>query len=210
MRYILNVDHRVNFTDELMNKFWKLPAFVQFCGPFTEDSAQKFRENLEMAENAAIKCGQDVLPVTIDSYGGSVYALLGMIDALQSCSLKIATIVESKAMSCGAVLFSCGADGYRFIGPNATVMIHTVSAAEFGKVDELKASSDEADRLNEKLFRLMSKNCGHKETYFLDKLQERRMADWYLDPSDCLTHNLANKIHIPSIKVDVKCEYKFE
>ena len=210
MRYILDIDHRLNFNDELANKIWKLPACVQFVGSFTEESAVKFRDNLEAAENAALKCGQDVIPITIDSYGGSVYALLGMIDAIQNCSIKVATIVESKAMSCGAVLFSCSAEGYRFVGPNATVIIHTVSTGEFGKIDEVKAGNEEADRLNDKLFRLMSKNCGHNDSYFLDKLQERRMADWFLDQKTCIQHNLANKVHIPSIKVKVNCDFKFE
>jgi ATP-dependent Clp protease protease subunit len=210
MRYILDVDHRVNFNDEMISKIWKMPAYVNFVGQFTEESAAKFREDLIIAENAAIRCQQDVIPIVIDSPGGSVYALLGMIDAINNCSVKVATIVESKAMSCGAVLFTCGAEGYRFVGPNATVMIHTVSAMEFGKIDEIKAGANEAERLNEKLFALMSKNCGHKDSYFLDELKDRKMADWYLDAKDCMKHKLANKIHIPSMKVKVYFDYKFE
>jgi hypothetical protein len=42
---------------------------------------------------------------------------------------------------------------------------------EFGKIDEIKAGASEGERLNEKLFSLMSKNCGHKDTYFLDELK---------------------------------------
>jgi ATP-dependent Clp endopeptidase proteolytic subunit ClpP len=210
MRYILDVDPRVNFTDEMITKIWKLPSYVNFIGSFTEESAAKFREDLIMAENSAIKCQQEIIPVVIDSYGGSVYALMSMIDAINNCKLKVATIVESKAMSCGAVLFSCGAEGYRYIGPNATVMIHTVSLMEFGKIDEIKAGASEGERLNEKLFSLMSRNCGHKDTYFLDELKERKMADWYLDAKDCVKHKLANKIHIPSMNVKVHFDYKFE
>jgi len=210
MRYLLDIDDRLCINDETASKLWKLPAYVQFHGPFTEESSVKFRENLEVAENLALKCGQEHIPITIDSYGGSVYALLGMIDAIQQCSVKVSTIVESKAMSCGAFLFACGADGYRFIGPNATVMIHTVSSMQFGKVEEMKAGTAEADRLNNKLFKLMSKNCGHNENYFLDQLLERKMADWYLDAKDCVQHNLASKIHLPSIKVSVKYDYKYE
>jgi ATP-dependent Clp protease protease subunit len=134
-----------------------------------------------------------------------------MIDAINACSVKVATIVESKAMSCGAVLFTCGAEGYRFIGPNATVMIHPVSSFAFGKTDDIKASSAEAERLNEKLLRLMAKNCGHKnENYFLEGLKERKMADWYLEPKDCVEHKVANRVHMPSIKVKVTCDFKFE
>lgn len=210
MRYLLDVDPRVNISDEVANKIWRLPTYISFAGDFTEEAASRFRENLESAENQAMRCGQEILPVVIDSYGGSVYGLLGMVDAIKSCSLKVATIVESKAMSCGAILLSCGAEGYRFIAPNATVMIHTVSTGAIGKIDEIKASADEAERLNEKLFRMMSKNCGHESDYFLNLLKDRRMADWYLTPEDCVRHNLANKVHVPSIKVKVSVDFKFE
>jgi len=211
MRYILNVDERIRTSDEALNKqLWKLPVMIPFHGTFSEEAGAKFREQLEAAEDAALKIGQKIIPITIDSYGGSVYALLGMIDAIEQCSIPVATIVESKAMSCGAILFSCGAAGHRYIGPNATVMIHTVASGDFGKVDELKSSTAESDRLNEKVFGLLAKNCGHKDNYFIDQLKERKMADWFLTPQDCITHKLATKIHIPTIKVDVKYDFTID
>lgn len=210
MRYILNIDKRLRSRDEELMKLYKLPVYVDFHGAFSEESAVKFRKDLEAAEDHAIRNEQEIIPISIDSYGGAVYSLLGMIDAIQHCSLPVATIVESKAMSCGAFLFACGAPGHRYVGPNATVMIHTVSAFEFGKVDELKAGANEAERINEKLFAMMSKNCGHKDDFFLEQLKARKMADWYLDASECLKYKLATKIHVPSIKVDIKYDFKFE
>jgi len=210
MRYILDLDKRLRTNSKELMDLWKLPVFVDFHGAFSEETSIKFRKDLEAAEDAAIRNDQPIIPITIDSYGGSVYALLGMIDAIQHCSLPVATIVESKAMSCGAILFALGAPGHRYVGPNATVMIHTVSSGDFGKVDELKSSTEEANRLNEKLFALMAKNCGLREDYFLEQLKERRMSDWYLDANDCIKHKLATKIHVPSITVGIKYEFKFE
>lgn len=210
MRYILDLDKRLRTHNEDLMKLWKLPVFVDFHGYFTEESSVKFRKDLELAEDTALRNEQTIIPISIDSFGGSVYALLGMIDAIQHCSLPVATIVESKAMSCGAMLFACGAPGHRYIGPQATVMIHTVSSGDFGKVDDLKASTEEANRLNEKLFSMMSKNCGHRDDYFLEQLKDRRMADWYLDANECMKHKLATKIHVPSIKIEIKYDFKFE
>lgn len=210
MRYILDLDKRLRTHSEDLMKLWRLPVFIEFHGPFDEVSAAKFRKDLEVAEDTAIRNEQPIIPISIDSYGGAVYSLLGMIDAIQHCSLPVATIVESKAMSCGAFLFACGAPGHRYVGPNATVMIHTVSAFEFGKVDEIKAGANEADRLNEKLFAMMSKNCGHKEDFFLEQLKNRKMADWYLDADECMKYKLASKIHIPTIKAEIKYNFKFE
>lgn len=209
MRYVVNVDKRLKVPDELAQKFWSLPVFIDFQGDVNEESAKKFIDNLKVGENAAIEAGQEILPVTINSYGGSVYACLGMIDAMKQCTLPIATIVESKAMSCGAYLFTNGAEGHRYIAPNATVMIHPVSLGSYGKINEIKTNAKEGDRLNEKMFQQMAENCGHKDDYFKKILEKEHInADWYLDPRDCLKHNIANKIGVPTMTVDISLSYK--
>ena len=50
-------------------------------------------------------------------------------------------------MSCGAILFSFGVDGMRYMDPDATVMIHDVSSMGWGKVEEIKADAKEVERL---------------------------------------------------------------
>lgn len=209
MRYNITVDPRLRIQAKTLGETCALPVHVPFVGEFSEESGKKFRESLEAAENLARDAGQEIIPVTIDSYGGSCYALMGMIDAINNCSIPIATIVESKAMSCGAILFSCGAEGHRYVGANATVMIHSVSSYAMGKIEELKADVAEANRLDEHLFRLLSRNCGHKDNYFHEQLKDRMMADWFLTPEECVKQNLANKIGIPQIKVDISLETSF-
>lgn len=208
MRYVINVDPRIPLKD--VEGTCDVPVYVQFLGSVTEASASKFCEELQKAEDICLKSQQEVLPIIIDSYGGDVYALMGMIDMIEACKVKIATIVEGKAMSCGAILFSCGAEGYRFVAPNATVMIHEVSSFAFGKNEEIKASTVEADRLNSRIMEIMARNCGKKDTYFSDIVHEKKHADWYLDAEECVQHNLANHIAIPRFTVDVKMEHKFD
>ncbi len=209
MRYVVDIDPRIGI--DKIEDTWDLPTYVMFSGDFTEEKAKKFREELERAENIAKRAGQTVIPVVIDSYGGSVYALLSMVDAIQNCDVDIATIVEGKAMSCGAVLFSCGTEGHRYIGKHATVLIHDASSMAWGKEPELRSSAEEVKRLNELVYDLMAKNCGHKNSkYFYDLITPRRGADLYLTPEECVQHKLANKIHIPSLKLSVKLDWKFE
>ena len=69
---------------------------------FDEKSAQEFSEKMSDAHNT----GQPVIPIVIDSYGGQVYSLMAMISEIEHAELPVATIVEGKAMSCGAILFS--------------------------------------------------------------------------------------------------------
>lgn len=174
---------------------------------FNEESTDKFSEELSKAHDT----GQPIIPIVVDSYGGQVYSLLGMISELQSCHLPIATIVESKAMSAGAILFGLGNDGLRYMAPHATLMIHEVSSFQFGKVEDLKADVDETDRLNTYIFDLLDKSCGQSKNYFLDLIHEEHgHADWYMTAKEAKKHNLCNQIRMPRFNVKVTVDYKFE
>ena len=183
----------------------KSPVIVR-VNKFNEESAKKFVESMAAAHNT----GQKIIPVVIDSYGGEVYSLMAMIAAIEDAELPVATIVEGKAMSCGAILFSFGEEGLRFMDRNATLMIHDVSSMEWGKVEELKASAKEADRLNDKVYTMMARNCGKKEDYFLKIVHEKGHADWYLDADECLKHKLANHLRVPKFAIDIKVDFNFE
>ena len=173
---------------------------------FTEDSAAEFQRKMAMAHNT----GQEIIPVIIDSYGGQVYSLMTMISAIKNSELPVATIVEGKAMSCGAILFSFGTEGHRYMDPYATVMIHDVSAGAIGKIEELKANSEEANRLNEQVFKMMAQNIGKSDKYFLKRIHEKGHADWYLTPQECKKINLANHLRVPVLNIKINVEMELE
>lgn len=207
MKYQINIDPRIAISE--VEKTLEIPAFVKFTGDFTEESAAKFRSDLNMAESHARAAKQNIIPIIIDSYGGDVLALLSMIDAIDACDMTVATIVESKAMSCGAVLFSCGAEGHRYMGPNATIMIHDVSSMAWGKLEEMKISVAESERLNNIVFERMSKGCGHKKTYFADMVSKKKHQDWFLDAKEAKKHNLTNHTQLPIMQVDIEMRHSF-
>ena len=183
----------------------KNPVIVR-VNKFDEESAKKFNDSVAQAHNT----GQSVIPVVIDSYGGQVYSLMSMISAIKSSELPVATIVEGKAMSCGAILFSFGEEGRRFMDPNATVMIHDVSSWAQGKVEELKADVKEADRLNDIVYKMMAQNCGKADNYFVKLMDKKKHADWYLDAQEAKKHNLANHLRVPKLTIDIDVSIGFE
>jgi|SRR5690606_3884259 len=185
--------------DELID----LPKII-LVNDFDEDSAKKFYSDFTDAENS----DQDTILIVIDSYGGYLYSLLPMVDLIKSSKKKIATLCLGKSMSCGAVLLSCGMDGYRFISPYSTVMIHDVSSLARGKNEEIKADSAEAERLNNLIYKLMDNNCGHPEGYFQKLVHDRSHADWYLTAQAAIEHKMANHIRIPNFEVTIKAEIK--
>jgi len=183
----------------------KSPVIIR-VNKFDEDSAKKFAEQMGLAHNT----GQKVIPVVIDSYGGQVYSLMSMIAAINAAERPVATIVEGKAMSCGAILFSFGEEGLRFMDPDATIMIHDVSSMDFGKVEELKAGAAEADRLNEKIYTMMARNCGKKDEHFMKIVDKKKHADWFLDAQEAKKHNLANQLRLPKLDIKLSVDIELE
>ena len=113
-------------------------------------------------------------------------------------------------MSCGALLFSFGEEGMRYMDPDATVMIHDVSAGQFGKVEELKANAEESERLNKKVYRMMAENIGKSQDYFIKKIHDKGHADWYLDAKECKRINLANHLRVPKLNAKISVDINFE
>jgi ATP-dependent Clp endopeptidase proteolytic subunit ClpP len=173
---------------------------------FDEEAAKKFEHAMSVAQST----GQPLIPVVIDSYGGAVYSLMSMIANIKSSKIPVATIVEGKAMSCGALLFSFGSPGYRYMDKHATIMIHDVSSGAHGKIEEIKADAKEGDRLNQLLYRQMAANCGKEPEFFLKQIHDRSHADWYLDAEEAQGIGLANHLRVPELKVKVDVVYSFE
>lgn len=172
---------------------------------FDADAVDKFSKDFATAHSS----NQDIIPIVIDSFGGQVYSLLAMVDLIKSSDKKIATIVMGKAMSCGAVLLSCGTEGYRYAAPTSTIMIHDVSSFAWGKIEELKADAKEAERLNKIVFDLMDDNCGHKKGHLLEKLRkEHNSADWFIAPNEAKKLNLVNYVKVPKLITTVEVHTK--
>ena len=182
------------------------PPIIIRVNKFDETAANKFHQQIAQAHNT----GQSVIPVVIDSYGGQVYSLMSMVAAIETSEIPVATIVEGKAMSCGAVLLTCGEEGMRFADPNATIMIHDVSSGGWGKIEELKADVAEADRLDEKIYTMMARNCGKKDDYFKKKVFNKMHADWVMEPTEAKRHGIVNHIRLPKLNVKVGVEIEFE
>lgn len=197
MKVLYNVDPLIlerDFTDLID------PPIIIRVMEIDDDAAEDFSQDISKAH----RTGQPVIPVLIDSPGGSVYSCLSMMSDIKHSKLPVATIAVGGAMSCGAVLLSCGTPGYRYCDPYATVMIHDISSYHEGKNEEIKTGSQQTDTLNRMMYQTMAKNCGHKdEDHFLKIIHEKGHAEWYLTPKDAKKHKIVNEIGMPDIYVDV-------
>lgn len=173
---------------------------------FTEESVKKFNELMCQAQNS----GQKVIPIEIDSFGGQVYSLMAMISAIKTSRVPVATIVQGKAMSCGAILASFGSEGLRFMDKDSTMMIHDVSSFAFGKIEELKSDVREAERLNDKVYKMMARNCGKADDYFTKLIHDKGHSDWFLDAEEAKMHGIVDHVRVPEMKINVEVNITVE
>jgi ATP-dependent Clp protease protease subunit len=176
------------------------PIIINVYGDIDDNMAESFHNSM----SAAQETGQPIIPIIIDTYGGSVYALLRMIDTIKSSKVPVATIVIGKAMSAGAILLSCGKEGFRYASPYSTILIHEVSSIAEGKLSEIKSSVEELKRLNQILFELTATNIGKDKSYILDLINKKEHADWFLTPEQALDYGLVNHIGIPDLEVEIR------
>ena len=133
------------------------------------------------------------ITIRISSYGGHVYELwdiVSKIEELQDKGYTVNTMGCGKLMSCGFMLFLAGNN--RLVQRYATPMYHSVATGTYGKVQDIRESLEETNRLNE-----MAKEFVLKKTKITrEKLDEidRCKIDWYMTPQEALDLGVATEI----------------
>lgn len=159
---------------------------------FTEEAAAKFNN---LVFKVSEKDDHEPIIIYIDSYGGYVDGLMSMISVMDSVPNPFITVATGKAMSAGAVLLSHG--DIRCIGKHARVMLHEMSAAAIGNINDIKTDTAEHERLNDYLVSLLAQNC--KKT----SKQLRRLwgkdRDLYMNAKQSVEFGIADHIGIPII-----------
>jgi ATP-dependent Clp protease protease subunit len=182
-------------------KFANPPSLI-IINSFDESGYIKFMNDFNMFTSF----NPSIIPIVIDSYGGEAYSLMGMVSIIKNSAIPIVTIMETKAMSCGAVLFSCGHE--RYMSKYSTILIHDVSSNIKGKVGDLKVDAQEAERLDNIVYELLDENTGQPKGFYKNLVHDNGHADWYLTAKDCLKYNLATKISIPTFTVTTEVTTK--
>lgn len=182
------------------------PVVIE-VGDFHGKTAKDFCNDLQ---NACLT-GQPFVPVIIDSYGGEIYSLLRIIDAIKNCPLPVATIAMGKAMSSGADLLAAGTPGWRFASPLATIMVHESSShLPDQKLTDLENEVAETKRLNSLAFELLDKHCKQEFGYFEKKLKDRDRTDWIMTATDALREGIVDHVAIPTLKINVSVDIKLD
>ena len=77
-------------------------------------------------------------------------------------------------------------------------------------MEEIKASAEETERLNNIVYRMMAANCGKEDDYFLKIVHKKGHADWFLSAPSAKRHKLANHLRVPKLKIDISVDIEME
>jgi ATP-dependent Clp protease protease subunit len=127
--------------------------------------------------------GDGDITVYLDTGGGSVKSGLSIVDVINYISCDVTTINTGMAASMGSILLGCGTKGKRGSLPNSRVMLHQISAGMRGEIQSMRISLQEAEKYNDKLFKMLGEYCGKDpEQVKLDADRDKWMdADEALD-----------------------------
>lgn len=173
---------------------------------FTEESLRAFN----YAVGDSIASGQPLFPIYIETLGGNVDIMNGMLSCMDSAREKgiiFSTIVSGFAASAGAMIFCYGDEGYRFMGSQARLMLHHSNIIGGGKITEI---SPHYSKLLADEFSLLEKISINlkKPKKWLEKLFDKeKNSDIYYSAQECVTNGIASAIKIPTFVLSVEEKY---
>lgn len=131
---------------------------------------------------------REPIKLFINSFGGSVYDGLSLVDVIKQSKTPVHTISIGSSMSMGFWIYLAGHK--RYIGEHATLMFHDISFWTYDKVEGIKQEVKELERLQKIICKeITSTSIVEQET--LDDYISRK-ADWYIPADKAIELGLAN------------------
>lgn len=173
---------------------------------FDEGTLIHFTQALNVVNNSP----QPVVPVQIDSSGGMIFALLGILNLIEGNEKPIMTFTTSYAMSCGAVLLSAGSKGYRYASKDSTILIHEAASSFEGKKSDVMADVQHMEQTNERLMDILAKNSNKPKKFYKNLIARNNNVDLYITPKQCIEYGLIDRIGIPVMEMEISAKYNIK
>lgn len=161
---------------------------IIFLGmPINDDIANVVQAQLLFLENA--DPNKDI-QIYINSPGGSVYAGLGIYDAIQNIKPNVSTICTGLAASMGAILLSAGADGKRSALRHSRIMIHQPLGGATGQASDIEITNNEIQKLKGELYQILSDRTG--KSY--EQIEEDSDRDYWLKAEEAKEYGIIDEV----------------
>jgi|TARA_R100001163_G_C5013690_1_gene158757 ATP-dependent Clp protease protease subunit len=150
----------------------------------------RIRRLLQFRETKDYK-GQknDPINLMINSPGGEIHEMMGIIDYLNSLNIKINTICRGKAFSAAAVILTLGS-GTRMMSRNSTIMFHQASSMISGKLTDVTATVDFVKKVEQDIYTMLSEKTKKDAGWWKDHMR----SDLYLTADKALEYGVIDQI----------------
>ena len=128
----------------------------------------------------------------INSPGGVITAGMAIYDCMQFIKPDVATYVIGQACSMGSFLANAGAEGKRFMLPNARHMIHQPSGGAQGQATDIQIQAEEILKMKKNLTEIYVKHNSKGKTY--DVFERDMERDKFMSAEEALEYGLIDKI----------------
>lgn len=127
--------------------------------------------------------------LVINSSGGDVYEMLGIIDYLETLDVKVNTICRGRAMSSAAVILACGT-GTRMCSRRSAVMFHQASTDLYGKAADVNSYIRNLNFIEDSISELLASKTKKDVKWW----KENQISDMYLTPEQLLEYGIIDEI----------------
>lgn len=124
----------------------------------------------------------------INSFGGSCYDGLALVDIIKQSKTPVHTISIGSSMSMGFWIYLAGHK--RYIGENATLMFHDVTTWVWAKTEEIKQELNQSLVLSKMYCDAITSTSLVKQETLDDYIN--RKAEWYIPANEALKLKLAD------------------
>ena len=124
---------------------------------------------------------KDSINLIINSPGGDVSEMFGMIDFMDLIDTKVNTICRGSAQSAGAIILACGT-GKRAASRHSTIMFHQGSTFSQGKLSDVRAGLEYSKAVETKIYNLLGEKTKKDAKWWEDKMK----SDFYLTAEEAL------------------------
>lgn len=165
---------------------------IYFYTEVNRESVRELNEALRETETYCLNLKREMsikkvrIYLHINSDGGCIFSAFNAIDAMNSCTVPIYSIIEGSTASAGTLISVCAQK--RYIRPNAHMLIHQLTSGFWGKMNEIDDSY-----INLKCIMSRIRNIyGDKTTMSKSDLKKLLKRDLWLNSDECIESGLVD------------------
>ena len=128
----------------------------------------------------------------ISTYGGSASDMFSIYDTIRMIDSPVYTVGIGKVMSAGVLLLASGEKGYRRIGKNCRVMIHSVLGGSQGSIHNVENEIEEMRWIQERCIKCLVDETDMSKRELNSML--KRKTNVYLSAEEAVEYGIADKI----------------